>query len=73
MMDICNIALWIISTALILVGVVVMLLVFKSRGMNLSEGIGAAYGDGKLDLVWTVVPFILIVLLVVAVILNNRC
>ena len=72
-MDICNITLWFISAALILMGVVVMLLVFKARGTNLNEGIGATYQEGKLDLVWTVAPFILIVLLVGAVALNNRC
>ena len=72
-MDICNITLWFISAALILMGVVVMLLVFKSRGTNENGGIGATYREGKLDLVWTVAPFILIVLLVGAVALSNRC
>ena len=71
--DICNITLWFISAALILMGVVVMFLVFKFRGTNSNEGIGATYREGKLDLVWTVAPFILIVLLVGAVALNNRC
>ena len=62
-----------VSAALILAGVGVMFLVFRARGISSGNEIGKTYNEGKADLIWTMVPFILILVLVVAVALDNRC
>lgn len=72
-MDICHSVLWLVSTALILAGIGVMLLVLKDRGLSSGTEIGNTYNEGKVDLLWTISPLILVVLLVVAVVINNRC
>lgn len=62
-----------VSAALILAGVGVMFLVFRARGISSGNEIGKTYNEGKADLIWTMAPFSLILVLVVAVALDNRC
>lgn len=72
-MDICNIALWFVSAALIIAGIGVVVLVLRSRSVSSPNDLGQLYHEGKADFIWTMAPFALILLLVVAVALDNRC
>ena len=72
-MDICNITLWFISATLIVMGVGVVVLVFRARGVNAPSDLGRLYHEGKADFIWTMAPFTLILELVVAVAFDNRC
>jgi len=72
-MVICNIALWLISAILILTGTLVIILVLRSRGVNVPSSAGQSYNEGIADLIWTVTPAALLVLLITAVVLDNRC
>ncbi len=72
-MGICNIALWLISAILVLTGTLVIILVLRSRGVNVPSSAGQSYNEGITDLIWTVTPAALLVLLITAVVLDNRC